>query len=258
MINALFGNQSIVKVLYYLLVNGHCYASALRKQFGSALTPFQNALELLEREGVLMSELHGKTRLFRFDPGYPLLVDLEKLIQSAFLLLSPDEKKKYLVEKTIAGKRPLFQSERKKILLQCWEKLHEVKQFTMQARGDAFVSKGQGEVRLIKESENRILFHKKGFWISPQGHAIDFTNQVRWELNRKDSCLHYSPERRGEMHLSYAIPLSPSGKFELSTKEDQGSDGHYRGKLYLDKQALKSHWRVLTEQKNEEIECIYF
>lgn len=258
MINALFGSQSIVKVLYYLFVNGHCYASELRKQFDSALTPFQNALEQLEQDGVLMSEHHGKTRLFRFDPGYPLLNDLEKLLQSAYLLLPPEEKRKYLVEKSNQGSRPLFASEKKKVLMLCWDKLQDIKQFTMQAKGDAFASKGQGEVQLIKEAENRILFRKKGFWISPQGHPIDFTNQVRWELNRKDSCLHYAPEQRGEFHLSYVIRLFPTGKSELSTKDDDVSEGRYRGKLCLDKRSIRSGWRVLTDQKNEEIECIYF
>lgn len=258
MLQTLFGSQSVVKVLYYLFVNGHCYASELRKQFGSALTPFQNALEQLERDGVLMSELHGKTRLFRFDPGYPLLDDLERLLQSAYHLLPPEEKKQYLLEKTPQGKRPLFASDRKRALMHCWDKLHEVKQFTMQARGDAFASKGQGEVQLFKESESCIVFRKKGFWINAQGLAIDFSNQVRWELNRKESCLHYSPEGRSDTSQHYVIPLFPSGKYELSTMDSADSEGNYRGKISFDKRSIKSDWRVLTNHKNEEIECIYF
>jgi hypothetical protein len=257
MIHSLFGSQSIVRVLYFLLVNGHCYASELRKQFDSALTPFQNALEQLEREGVLMCELHGKTRLFRFNPGFPLLGELERLLQRAYLLLPHEEKMKYLVEKRSQGNRPLFASEKKKIALSFWGKLQQVKQFTIKAKGDGFVSNGKGEVRLVKEAENRILFSQKGFWIGSNGHSIDFSSQVRWELNRKDSCLLYSQEQRGGMALSGMIPLFPTGKCELRTQENAESEALYRGIFHLDRLAVRLHWRILAEQKNQEIECIY-
>lgn len=257
MIHSLFGSQSIVRVLYFLLVNGHCYASQLRKQFDSALTPFQNALEQLEREGVLMCELHGKTRLFRFNPGFPLLDELERLLQKAYLLLPHDEKMKYLVEKGIQGNRPLFANEKKKIILTFWDKLKHIKQFTVKAKGDGFMSHGKGEVRLVKETENRILFCKKGFWIGSNGHSIDFSSQVRWELNRKDSSLLYSQEQRGGMSLTAMIPLFPRGKCELRTNENGESEDFYRGIFHLEKLALRLHWRILAEQKNQEIECLY-
>ena len=43
MLEALFGNQTVECVLFYLL-NETCYALQLKKQFQSALSPIQQAL----------------------------------------------------------------------------------------------------------------------------------------------------------------------------------------------------------------------
>ena len=68
MLGALFGNESIERVLFYLLKNKTCYALQLKKQFQSTLSPMQQALLRLERGGILASTLVGKTRVFQFNP----------------------------------------------------------------------------------------------------------------------------------------------------------------------------------------------
>ena len=74
MLEALCGNNSIQKVLMFLFVNGKCYGTQLHKTLKTPLTPIQKALERLEKGGILMSYYEGKTRVYQFDPAYPLLL----------------------------------------------------------------------------------------------------------------------------------------------------------------------------------------
>jgi hypothetical protein len=95
MLEALFGNESIERVLFYLLQNKTCYALQLKKQFQSALSPIQQALLRLEKGGILVSNLVGKTRVFQFNPRYIFLEKLLSFLQRAYETLPEDLKKKY-------------------------------------------------------------------------------------------------------------------------------------------------------------------
>jgi DNA-binding transcriptional ArsR family regulator len=77
MLESLFGNPVIEKVLFYLLENEKTYASHLRKVFDSPLFSFQRALERLEKGGIVVSTMEGKTRLYQFNPRYPMLKELK-------------------------------------------------------------------------------------------------------------------------------------------------------------------------------------
>lgn len=51
MLAALFGNQTIEKVLLFLLVNERSYATQIHAALGTPLTPVQHALLRLEKGG---------------------------------------------------------------------------------------------------------------------------------------------------------------------------------------------------------------
>jgi hypothetical protein len=95
MLEALFGNESIERVLFYILKNNTCYALQLKKQFRSALSPVQQALLRLERGGILVSTLIGKTRVFQFNPRFFFLEELRSFLQRAYETLPEEIKKKY-------------------------------------------------------------------------------------------------------------------------------------------------------------------
>ncbi len=95
MLEALFGNESIERVLFYLLQNNTCYALQLKKQFQSALSPLQQALLRLEKGGILVSTLVGKTRVFQFNPRYLFLDELRSFLQRVYETLPEEIKKKY-------------------------------------------------------------------------------------------------------------------------------------------------------------------
>lgn len=104
MLASLFGNESIERVLFYLLQNKTCYALQLKNQFQSALSPMQQALQRLEKGGILVSTLVGKTRIFQFNPRYFFLKELHSFLQRVYDTLPEEIKKKYY--ETSIRKRP--------------------------------------------------------------------------------------------------------------------------------------------------------
>lgn len=95
MLEALFGNASIERVLFYLLQNKSCYALQLKKQFQAPLSTMQHALQRLEAGGILVSTLIGKTRVFQLNPRYPFLEKLCLFLQSAYEALPQEIRNTY-------------------------------------------------------------------------------------------------------------------------------------------------------------------
>lgn len=95
MLEALFGNETIERVLFFILQNKTCYALQLKKQFQSPLSPLQQALLRLEKGGILVSITVGKTRVFQFNPRYFFLDELYAFLKRVYETLPEDIKKKY-------------------------------------------------------------------------------------------------------------------------------------------------------------------
>lgn len=95
MMELLFGNAMIEKVLFYLVVNGRCYPSQLKQVFKSPLYSFQKALARLEKGGVLVSHREGKTLIYQFNPRYPFLGELKALLEKAYQYLPGEIRTKY-------------------------------------------------------------------------------------------------------------------------------------------------------------------
>jgi len=104
MLESLFGNVVIEKILFFLVTNKKCYASELKNTFELHLYSVQNALKRLEKGGVIVSFQEGKTRIFQFNPRYPFLQELESFLQKAYSFLPPDMRQKYY--ETPKRKRP--------------------------------------------------------------------------------------------------------------------------------------------------------
>ncbi len=134
MLEGLFGNKNIERVLIFLFVNGTCYGSQLQRAFHVPLTPLQNALERLEEGGILTSHYEGKTRLYQFNPTYPLLNELELLLKKRYTLLSGPEKKEYYVPKEEHTQEFSNLMDQKKVLFVFWEKLMTVRKLIFIAK----------------------------------------------------------------------------------------------------------------------------
>ncbi|MCE5316433.1 MAG: winged helix-turn-helix domain-containing protein [Parachlamydia sp.] len=258
---ALCGNKSVEKILIFLLVNGKCYGTQLHRSLKTPLTPIQKALLRLEKGGIILSFFEGKTRVFQFNPAYPLLTELEQLLKKAYTLLPPQEKREYYVpkEESTRGKRP---ESKARTLFAFWEKLATVRQITFHAKSKSeeigWNGTGKGEVVVGKEGPNVLTFTEKGTWKGNQGGETTFRNVFRWTLDRNAGMISLDHLRRGEENPVFLFYLAPTSSSSLSSVDSHLCEGDtYFGQIHFDRTSLRLNWRIIGSKKNEEIDYYY-
>jgi predicted transcriptional regulator len=87
MLEYLFANKNVEKILMYLSLHEKAHATQLSRTFDSALDPIQKTLRKLEAGGLLVSFLEGKTRVFQWNPRYPFLLEIQTLAKKAYTFL---------------------------------------------------------------------------------------------------------------------------------------------------------------------------
>jgi hypothetical protein len=262
MLEGLCGNQNIQKILLFLLVNGKCYGTQLHRLLKVPLTPIQKALLRLEKGGIVVSEYEGKTRLYQFNPAFPLLSELEPLLKKAYSLLPAHEKKRYYVTKEgqILNGDPSYSP--LNILMKFWGKLATIKQLTFSAKTKSqeksgWNGNGKGEVVMTKEEENVYIFNEKGSWQGKQGE-FSFSNIFRWTLDRQTAVISLEHLRRGWEHPIFLFHLTPSGHSSLASVDSHLCEGDtYFGQLFFDRYGLRLTWRVVGPKKNEIMDYYY-
>jgi hypothetical protein len=102
MLAALFGSRSAERVLVFLLARGEGYATEIARFFRTDLYGVQKKLDGLEAGGILISRKVGRTRVYSFNPTYPLLNEVRALLRKA-LSFQPDRIQEQLM---MTRKRP--------------------------------------------------------------------------------------------------------------------------------------------------------
>ena len=92
MLEGLFGNITVEKILFSLFVYGEVYALGLAKDFDQPVNRFQQQLKRLKGAGIIVSRCAGKTRLYSTNPRYPFRKELVALVAKAFEFVPDDEK----------------------------------------------------------------------------------------------------------------------------------------------------------------------
>lgn len=95
MLEYLFANKNVEKILMYLSLHEKAYATQLSRTFNSSLDPIQKTLRKLEEGGLLVSFLEGKTRIFRWNPRYPFFSEIQTLAKKAYSFLPLNIQEKY-------------------------------------------------------------------------------------------------------------------------------------------------------------------
>lgn len=95
MLESLFGNPVIEKILFYLCQNQKCYPSQLKKIFETPLYSFQRALSRLEKGGIIVCHKEGNTSVYQFNPRYPFLNELKNFLKKAYEFLPEDVQQGY-------------------------------------------------------------------------------------------------------------------------------------------------------------------
>ena len=78
MLEGLFGNIIIEKILFFLFVYGEGYPLGIARVFGVPVNRIQQQLKRLENGGIIASRLIGKVRLYTFNPRFPFLKELKE------------------------------------------------------------------------------------------------------------------------------------------------------------------------------------
>jgi len=253
MLDILCGSKNAQRILTFLFVNGKCYGSQLHRLLKTPLTPLQKTLMRLEKGGIIASYFEGKTRLYQFNPAFPLLTELEPLLRKSYLLLSPEEKKKYSVFKRESGGQ---------IITTVWERLKQIRHLTFHAqtrcKEGGWNGKGKGEVIITPEGDKVLIFQEKGTWRGEQGQEFDFSNVFRWTLDPKTKMIALEHLRHGWNRPIFLFHLVPSGNQSLESLDSHLCEGDtYFGRIYCDQHSLRLNWRVIGPKKNEEMDYYY-
>ena len=100
MLEALLGNATIEKVLFFLETYGQGYPKEISRTFNIPVNGIQQQFRRLEDGGIVVSFLEGKTRLYRFNPRYPFLKELQSMLGRAMEFLSEKELSQYYRKRT--------------------------------------------------------------------------------------------------------------------------------------------------------------
>lgn len=95
MLEGLLGNIMVEKILFTLYVYGEGYPLGIARLFGVPVNRVQQQLRRLENGGIIVSQLIGGVRIYKFNPRYPFLNELRELIGRAYEFLPETEKDRY-------------------------------------------------------------------------------------------------------------------------------------------------------------------
>ena len=100
MLEPLFGNRVVEKILFYLLTYESGYIRGFAGAFGIPVNGISQQLKRLEDGGVISSQLKGTIRLYSFNPRYPFLPELKAMLQKALDSMPENELEKYYRQRT--------------------------------------------------------------------------------------------------------------------------------------------------------------
>ena len=94
-LEAILGNRSAVQVLLFLQAYGSGHALRIADTYSVSVSPIQRQLRRLERDGVLLSRMVGRTRLFEFSTRNPTVRNLRDFLEAELDLIPEEEAKAY-------------------------------------------------------------------------------------------------------------------------------------------------------------------
>ncbi|HLA80687.1 MAG TPA: ArsR family transcriptional regulator [Thermoleophilia bacterium] len=92
MLEALLGSRNSERVLIFLFAREEGYATEIARFFQTDLYGVQRKLDGLEVGGIVVSRKVGRTRLYTFNPTYPLLPPLKALLERAIAFYPEKER----------------------------------------------------------------------------------------------------------------------------------------------------------------------
>ena len=100
MLEPLFGNRVMEKILFYLLTYESGYIRGISAAFGVPVNGITQQLKRLEDGGIISGQKKGKIRLYTFNPRYPFLPELKAILQKAMDGLPEAELERFYRQRT--------------------------------------------------------------------------------------------------------------------------------------------------------------
>jgi predicted transcriptional regulator len=94
-VEAIFGSRSAAQVLLFLAAYGAGHALRIARTYSVSVSPIQRQLQRLERDGVLVSRMVGRTRLFEFNTRSPSVRNLRDFLEAELDLIPEEEARAY-------------------------------------------------------------------------------------------------------------------------------------------------------------------
>ena len=105
MIEGLLGSAVAEKALLFLANYGDGYPREIARTFGLNLSAVQGRLDRLERGGVVVSRLRGRTRLYFINPRWAFREELLAMLKRVLAVTPRDEQKRYFRMRTRPRRR---------------------------------------------------------------------------------------------------------------------------------------------------------
>ena len=96
----LFGNETAPKVLLYIENYGSGYPRAIAETFALSISQVQRQLERFEIEGILVSHLVGKSRIYQWNPRCFYKNELKSILKKTLCRIPEALQEKYFRERT--------------------------------------------------------------------------------------------------------------------------------------------------------------
>lgn len=97
LLESILVSEDAERVLLFISARGQGYASEIADYYQRRIFGIQRQLDKFELGGLMISRKVGRTRLFEFNPRYPLLKELKLLLEKTISFLPSDEKQRLLV-----------------------------------------------------------------------------------------------------------------------------------------------------------------
>jgi predicted ArsR family transcriptional regulator len=99
MLEAVVGSEGAERVLLFLVARRQGYALEIANAFEMSVSNVQKHLERMERDGLLVSEKIGRTRVFSFNPRYMFLEEVDALVSKALSFAPSPLQEKLLLDR---------------------------------------------------------------------------------------------------------------------------------------------------------------
>jgi len=100
MLEGLFGNQTVEKILWFLFQYQEGYTKEIALAFELPVTTVKNSIKRLEQGNIIVAKTVGRTKLYRINPRWPFKEELCLLLKKSLEALPPSEIERLFTKRT--------------------------------------------------------------------------------------------------------------------------------------------------------------